>query len=85
MTGALIDVISKIQPLRVISRTSTVRYKGTNKSLPEIARELKADAVIEGSVLRSGNRVRINVELIDARQATVGRSMTENSRHSKAA
>ena len=66
MTGALIDDISKIQPLRVISRTSTVRYKGTKKGLPEIARELKADAVIEGSVLRSGNRVRINVELIDA-------------------
>ena len=66
MTGALIADISKIGPLRVISRTSTVRYKDTKKSLPEIARELNVDAVIEGSVLRSGNRVRINVELIDA-------------------
>ena len=66
MTGALIADISRIRPLRVISRTSTVRYKDTKKSLPEIARELNVDAVIEGSVLRSGNRVRINVELIDA-------------------
>jgi TolB-like protein/DNA-binding winged helix-turn-helix (wHTH) protein/Tfp pilus assembly protein PilF len=66
MTGALIADLSKIRPLRIISRTSTVRYKGTNKSLPEIARELNVDAIIEGSVLRSGNRVRINVELIEA-------------------
>jgi len=66
MTNALIADLSKIRPLRVISRTSTVRYKDTKKSLPEIARELKVDAVIEGSVVRSGNRVRINVELIDA-------------------
>jgi tetratricopeptide (TPR) repeat protein len=66
MTGALIADLSKIRPLRVISRTSAVRYKNTRKSLPEIARELKVDAVIEGSVLRSGNRVRINIELIDA-------------------
>jgi TolB-like protein/DNA-binding winged helix-turn-helix (wHTH) protein/Flp pilus assembly protein TadD len=66
MTDALIADVSKIHPLRVISRTSTVPYKGTKKSLPEIARELNVDAVIEGSVLRSGQRVRINVELIDA-------------------
>ena len=66
MTNALIGDLSKIRPLRVISRTSTVRYKDTKKSLPEIARELKVDAVIEGSVMRSGNRVRINVELIEA-------------------
>jgi TolB-like protein/DNA-binding winged helix-turn-helix (wHTH) protein/Flp pilus assembly protein TadD len=66
MTGALISNLSKIQPLRVISRTSTARYKHAKKSLPEIARELKVDAVIEGTVLRSGNRVRISVELIEA-------------------
>lgn len=65
MTGTLIDDLSKIRPLRILSRTSTVQYKGTKKSLPEIARELNVDAVIEGSVLRSGNRVRINVELIE--------------------
>ena len=66
MTGTLIADLSKIRPLRIISRTSTVQYKGTKKSLPEIARELNVDAVIEGSVLRSGNRVRINIELIEA-------------------
>ena len=66
MTGAIISDVSKIRPLRVISRTSTQRYKGTTKSLPEISRELNVDAVIEGSVLRDGNRVRISVELIDA-------------------
>ena len=66
MTGALTSTLAKISPLRIISRTSTVRYKGSTKSLPEIARELHVDSIIEGSVLRSGNRVRINVELIDA-------------------
>jgi len=66
MTGTLIADLSKIRPLRIISRTSTLQYKGTKKTLPEIARELNVDAVIEGSVLRSGNRVRINVELIEA-------------------
>ena len=67
MTNALIADLSKIRPLRVISRTSTVRYKDTKKSLPEIARELNVDAVLEGSVMRSGNRVHINVELIEAK------------------
>ena len=66
MTGALTSTLAKIGPLRIISRTSTMRYKGSTKSLPEIARELHVDGIIEGSVLRSGNRVRINVELIDA-------------------
>ena len=65
MTSAIIAAISDIRPLRVISRTSTGRYKGTKKSLPEIAKELNVDAVIEGSVQRAGNRVRIDVELID--------------------
>jgi TolB-like protein/DNA-binding winged helix-turn-helix (wHTH) protein/Tfp pilus assembly protein PilF len=65
MTSAIIGTISDMVPLRVISRTSTERYKGTKKSLPDIAKELGVDAVIEGSVLRAGNRVRIDVELID--------------------
>jgi TolB-like protein/DNA-binding winged helix-turn-helix (wHTH) protein/Tfp pilus assembly protein PilF len=66
MTSAIINSLSDIQELRIISRTSSERYKGTTKSLPQIARELDVDAVMEGSVLRAGSRVRINVELIDA-------------------
>jgi TolB-like protein len=66
MTSALVADLSKIRPLRIISRASTVRYKNSKKSLPEIARELKVDGVIEGTVMRSGNRVRISVELIEA-------------------
>jgi TolB-like protein/DNA-binding winged helix-turn-helix (wHTH) protein/Tfp pilus assembly protein PilF len=65
MTDAMITQLSKIGTLRVISRTSAMRYKGTTKSLPEIARELNVDGVIEGSVLRSGNRVRIMAQLIN--------------------
>ena len=67
MTEALITDLAQIGALRVISRTSVMRYKGTDKPLPEIARELTVDAVVEGSVLRSGERVRITAELIDAR------------------
>ena len=67
MTEALITSLAKIKALRVISRTSIMQYKGVRKSLPQIARELKVDVVIEGSVLRSGERVRIAVQLIDAR------------------
>jgi len=63
-TEALIDDLSKIEALRVISRTSIMQYKAPRKSLPEIARELKVDAILEGSVQRSGNRVRISAELI---------------------
>ena len=55
-----------ISALRVISRTSSIYYRGSGKPLPEIARQMKADAVVEGSVLRSGGRVRITVELIQA-------------------
>jgi TolB-like protein/Tfp pilus assembly protein PilF len=66
MTDELIARLSKISALRVISRTSTMRYKGSKKSLPEIARDLQVDAVVEGSVQRSGDRVRINARLIDA-------------------
>jgi TolB-like protein/Flp pilus assembly protein TadD len=66
MTEALITSLAKIKALRVISRTSAMQYKGAPKSLPQIARELNVDAVIEGSVLRSGERVRINAQLIHA-------------------
>jgi TolB-like protein/Tfp pilus assembly protein PilF len=64
MTEALIMCLAKIKALRVISRTSAMQYKGVRKSLPQIARELNVDAVIEGSVLRSGERVRITAQLI---------------------
>ena len=67
MTDELITELSKISALRVIARTSVMRYKGTKKSLPEIARELNVDAVIEGSVMHSDNRVRINAQLVDAK------------------
>jgi TolB-like protein/Tfp pilus assembly protein PilF len=66
MTEALINSLARIKVLRVISRTSAMQYKGAGKSLPEIARELNVDAVIEGSVLRSGERVRITTRLIHA-------------------
>ena len=66
MTEALITSLAKIKALRVISRTSAMCYKGARKSLPQIGRELNVDAVIEGSVLRSGERVRITAQLIHA-------------------
>jgi eukaryotic-like serine/threonine-protein kinase len=66
MTEALITDLSKISALRVISRTSVMHYKGTNKPLPQIAKELQVDAVIEGSVERAGDRVRITAQLLDA-------------------
>jgi len=66
MTDVVIGELAKIGALRVISRTSAMRYKGTKKALPEIASELKVDAVIEGTVLRSGDRVQMRVRLIRA-------------------
>lgn len=66
MTDALITDLGKLGALRVISRTSAMHYKGSKKLLPEIARELNVDAVVEGAVLRSGNRVRITAQLIRA-------------------
>jgi TolB-like protein/Tfp pilus assembly protein PilF len=66
MHEALITELSKIGALKVISRTSAMRYRNTDKSVPEIARELGVDAVIEGSVLRAGNQVRITAQLIEA-------------------
>lgn len=64
MQDALITRLSRVTDLRVISKTSTVRYAAANKSIPQIARELNVDALIEGSVLRDGNRVRISAQLI---------------------
>ncbi len=66
MTEALITDLSKIKALKVISRTSVMQYKGVKKPLPEIARELGVNGIIEGSVLRSGDRVRITAQLINA-------------------
>jgi serine/threonine protein kinase/tetratricopeptide (TPR) repeat protein len=69
MTEALIGELTKIKALqRVISRTSVMRYKNTDKSLPEIARELNVDVVVEGSVLLIGKQVRMAAKLIDARK-----------------
>ena len=66
MTEALISDLGTIGALRVISRTSVMRYKESNKPLPEIARELNVSHVVEGSVLRAGDQVRITTRLIDA-------------------
>jgi serine/threonine protein kinase len=66
MIEALITDLSKIGALRVISRTSAMHYKGTTETLPQIARELNVDAVVEGSVMRSENRVRVTAQLIHA-------------------
>jgi serine/threonine protein kinase/Tfp pilus assembly protein PilF len=67
MTDALITSLAQLGSVRVISRTSIMRYKKTDKSLPRIAQELNVDGVIEGSVMRSGNRIRIVAQLIQAR------------------
>jgi TolB-like protein/DNA-binding winged helix-turn-helix (wHTH) protein/Flp pilus assembly protein TadD len=66
MTDELISDLGQISALRVISRTSVMAYKHTRKPLPEIARELNVDAVVEGTVLRSGDQVRITAQLIEA-------------------
>jgi serine/threonine protein kinase/tetratricopeptide (TPR) repeat protein len=66
VTDELITELAQVGELRVISRTSVMAYKGVKKPLPEIARELGVDAVVEGSVQRSGDKVRINAELIEA-------------------
>ena len=74
MTDELITDLARIGSLRVISRTSVMQYKGTNKPLPQIARELNVDAVVEGTVMRSGDRVRITAKLVQVadRQAPLG-------------
>jgi TolB-like protein len=65
-TEELVTELAQLRSLRVISRTSTMIYKGSRKSLPQIARELHAKYIVEGSVLREGDRVRVIAQLIDA-------------------
>jgi eukaryotic-like serine/threonine-protein kinase len=67
LTEALISELARIGALRVISRTSAMKYKGVAKSLPEIGRELRVDAILEGSALLVGQRVRVTVRLVSAR------------------
>ena len=66
LTEALITNLAKISALRVVSRTSAMHYKGVHRPLPQIARELGVDAVVEGTVQRSGDRVRISAQLVQA-------------------
>ncbi|TLZ60840.1 MAG: tetratricopeptide repeat protein [Gammaproteobacteria bacterium] len=66
MTDEVITELGKVGALRVISRTSVMQYKGTRKPLSDIAPKLNVDAVVEGTILRSGNRVRITAQLIEA-------------------
>ncbi len=66
MTEALITELAQIESLKVISRTSVMQYRGAKEPLPQIAKQLKVDAVVEGSVQRSGDKVGINVQLIYA-------------------
>jgi TolB-like protein/Tfp pilus assembly protein PilF len=66
LTEALITSLAKISALRVISRRTPMHYKGVHRPLPEIARELGVEIIVEGSVLRSGERVRISAQLIEA-------------------
>ncbi len=67
MTEALITELGNISALRVISHQSVMQYKGTKKSVPQIARELNVEAIVEGSIIRAGDQVRITVQLIDGR------------------
>jgi TolB-like protein/DNA-binding winged helix-turn-helix (wHTH) protein/Tfp pilus assembly protein PilF len=66
MTDEIITDLAKLPGIRVISRTSAIQYKNTHKTMPQIARELNVDAVVEGTVLRDGNRVRIRTQLVYA-------------------
>lgn len=68
MTDALVAGLAKIKAVKVISRTSVMHYKGTNETAPQIAKELGVDGVVEVSMVRSGDRVRLTAQLIDARQ-----------------
>ena len=67
MTDELITELARIPNLRVVSRTSVMANKGSRRPLPEIARQLGVDAIVEGSIVRSGERIRITAQLIDAR------------------
>lgn len=86
MTEAVISDLARIKALRVITRTSAMHYKGTALSLQEIARELRVDAILEGSAHLVGGRVRLNVQLIAARtDERFGRiDMTDSSKTSSA-
>ena len=64
LTEALIERLSAIHGLRVISRTSAMQFKGTHKSVPSIGKELNVEAVIEGSVIRSGEKIRVSIRLL---------------------
>ncbi len=66
MTEALIANLAKVGALRVVSRTSVMRFKETSRSLPAIAAELGVDVIVEGSVIRDGDKIRITAQLIDA-------------------
>lgn len=66
MTDELITQLAQIRGLRVISRTTAMQYKGTRKSIPEIGRELHVDGIVEGTVFRSGEQVRISAQLVDS-------------------
>jgi serine/threonine protein kinase/tetratricopeptide (TPR) repeat protein len=70
LTEALINSLAKISALRVTSRTTAMHYRGADRPLPAIARELDVEAIVEGTVLRSGERVRISVQLIEAKSDT---------------
>ena len=67
MTDELITELARIPNLRVVSRTSVMAEEGSRRSLPDIARQLDVDAIVEGSIVRSGDRIRITAQLIDAR------------------
>jgi TolB-like protein len=67
LTEALINTLVKIGELQVVSRTSVMQYKGVHRPLREIAQELHAEGIIEGTVLKAGERVRISIQLVDAR------------------
>src|SRR6185437_7641499 len=66
VTEELTTDLARIRSLKVISRTSAMHYKGSNKTLPQIGRELNVDAVVEGSVQRAGERLKITAQLIRA-------------------
>lgn len=68
MTEALITNLAEVNGLRVISRTSSMYFKGQQKALPAIAQELGVDLILEGSIVRAGDRVRVTAQLIDARR-----------------
>jgi len=67
MTEELISALSNVSGLNVIARTSAMKYRGATKSVAEIGRELDIKTLLEGSVRKAGNKVRITVQLIDAR------------------